>query len=135
MDFCLHCATRLKVGMSEHQDLSAVDVDAVKQRRVNREYRGRQRCFVALTRGYLEVGLSVDPQNSPGSRVLFVLNGPGPRRQRDIQRKLAPYHVPDMGHNYFELAPEVVQWIEEQYGKEDVSDVRETNHGNEVSAS
>lgn len=130
MGFCRSCALRLAAAVMKHEDLSILDSDVIERRRKHRQSVGRQHCYVALIGGYMQVAVSVDPEKAvlktPGSRLLFILNGHGPRVQRDIHHRLENSKAEEHGNNYFRLTTEVVDWLGEK--QDTLLDLRETDN-------
>lgn len=129
MRFCRSCALRIAAAVSKHEDLSLLDTDAIEQKRKQRQHVSRQLCYAALTQGYLEIALSVDPEGTvgkrPGTRLLFVLEGHGPRVQHEVHQKLRGSRAPELGNNFFRLTEETIDWLSDD--QETVLDMRTTH--------
>ncbi len=123
MDFCQPCALRITAAVAQHHDLSALDSDALERRKQHRDNVSKQRCYAALEHGFLRIGLSVDPEHrvgqEPGTRLLFVLDGPGAKRQREVFHQLRESQAKEYGANYFRLTTDVVDWIAEHHHAEE----------------
>lgn len=136
MGFCPSCALRLKAAVSKHEDLSLIDTDVITRRRRHRGNVSRQLCYAALTHGYLEVAVSVDPETAvtkrPGTRLLFILDGHGPRVQRDAHHALRDSSARDVGNNFFRMTAQTIEWISD--AQETVLDLRKTDRQDQVPA-